>query len=394
MLHSSFLLRRCALPQASATPTAAFVALRQRIQCGASSSSWRGIVAAAAAAASKSVPNHEGGVTVAQRRLFSSTTATTTTTTTTNASTTTQTSAMAPPLFSMEFYQYAICPFCNKTKAFLKYAKIPYTAIEVNPLTKAELRWSKDYRKVPMARATTPVAASSSSSLSSSSSSSQEAPTVVWKGSDAIVQGLLEQDWVLEQLQHQWKAGNSPMTLSDFVGRVAATTNDDDTKPKGKALAPKDAQEWVRYANEELAVLLYPNLCPTLGRAYQAFAYVHTIPTFSFWQQWSIRTVGSLAMYLAASRVKRKHKIDNERQALTLVLEKPIQQLSSSSSSSSSNSGLFLSGLEEPHLGDLAVYGALRGIHGTPVHDEIWSSSKDSRVLKDWYERMQAKVES
>jgi Glutaredoxin len=42
---------------------------------------------------------------------------------------------------SIELYQYAICPFCNKVKAFLDYAGIAYQAIEVNPLTKFEIKW-------------------------------------------------------------------------------------------------------------------------------------------------------------------------------------------------------------------------------------------------------------
>jgi hypothetical protein len=38
-------------------------------------------------------------------------------------------------------YQYAICPFCNITKALMSFAgDLNYTAIEVNPLTKAEIK--------------------------------------------------------------------------------------------------------------------------------------------------------------------------------------------------------------------------------------------------------------
>lgn len=48
--------------------------------------------------------------------------------------------AQADPL-SVTLYQYQICPFCNTAKAVLAYANIPYKTVEVNPLTKAELKW-------------------------------------------------------------------------------------------------------------------------------------------------------------------------------------------------------------------------------------------------------------
>ena len=33
-------------------------------------------------------------------------------------------------------YQYDVCPFCNKVKAYLDFKSIPYQAVEVNPLSK------------------------------------------------------------------------------------------------------------------------------------------------------------------------------------------------------------------------------------------------------------------
>lgn len=44
-----------------------------------------------------------------------------------------------PP--SITLYQYAICPFCSKAKALLAYAGIEHEVVEVNPLTKAEIKW-------------------------------------------------------------------------------------------------------------------------------------------------------------------------------------------------------------------------------------------------------------
>lgn len=49
---------------------------------------------------------------------------------------------------SLMLYQYQTCPFCCKTRAFLDYHGISYKVIEVNPLFRREIKFSK-YRKVP-----------------------------------------------------------------------------------------------------------------------------------------------------------------------------------------------------------------------------------------------------
>lgn len=41
---------------------------------------------------------------------------------------------------SIKLYQYHICPFCNITKSAMSYANLDYKVVEVNPLTKAELK--------------------------------------------------------------------------------------------------------------------------------------------------------------------------------------------------------------------------------------------------------------
>ena len=161
---------------------------------------------------------------------------------------------------AIQLYQYAICPFCNKTKAVLDYANVPYEAVEVNPLSKAEIKWSKDYRKVPIARQ----------------------GDQVWKGSDAITDGILSLDFVKNSLMKKWQG--SDMTLHDF-------RND-------------ESKSWVSFTNDKLAALLYPNICSKYTDSYAAFGYVRDVDSFSWFQKQSIRAIGGLAMYMAASKVK------------------------------------------------------------------------------------------
>lgn len=46
--------------------------------------------------------------------------------------------------------QYQSCPFCCKVRAFLDYYGFSYEVVEVNPVMRKQLKFSKNYRKVPM----------------------------------------------------------------------------------------------------------------------------------------------------------------------------------------------------------------------------------------------------
>ena len=54
-----------------------------------------------------------------------------------------------PKLDKVKLYQYQTCPFCCKVRAALDYYGIDYEIVEVNPLTRKEIAFSK-YRKVPI----------------------------------------------------------------------------------------------------------------------------------------------------------------------------------------------------------------------------------------------------
>ena len=163
---------------------------------------------------------------------------------------------------TLTLYQYAICPFCNIVKSVLHYGNLPYKAIEVNPLSKSEVQqFSKEYRKVPI--------------LTNSTS------TALY-GSQEIVQELI------------------PLLQPDKQQSLRTNNKDDEAYQEQQ-------QYWVGFAKDDLAPLLYPNLCNTLRNSYKAFGYVHdpTNPnTFSTLQKYSIQWLGSIAMYLAASKIK------------------------------------------------------------------------------------------
>ena len=167
----------------------------------------------------------------------------------------------------IKLYQYHICPFCNITKTLLSYSKSDYKSVEVNPLTKAELKpWSGDYKKVPIALIDDKQV----------------------NGSDEILDSVLSLPHVQKILEKRWAdemGGNDGMTMQQFH-------------------LSDNAQKWSAFARDDLASLLYPNICGTLRDSYSAFGYVNDINSFSALQKMSIQYLGALAMYFAASKVK------------------------------------------------------------------------------------------
>jgi hypothetical protein len=139
--------------------------------------------------------------------------------------------------------------------------------LEVKKLSRAlfDSYRSKDYKKVPI----------------------MTIGSKPYFGSDKIIQGLLEQPSILRRLQDRWRGeDDGRMTPEKF----------------SKSAAP--SSKWIAFSDNEFAPLLYPNMCRTIGDAYAAFAYVNQVPEFSPLQRLAIRGIGSLAMYMAASRVK------------------------------------------------------------------------------------------
>jgi glutathione S-transferase len=64
-------------------------------------------------------------------------------------------SALAIPQPPIEaevlLFSHKICPYCCKTVALLRHLGVPFSEQEVSPLTKNQIKWSAEYKKVPIA---------------------------------------------------------------------------------------------------------------------------------------------------------------------------------------------------------------------------------------------------
>ena len=256
--------------------------------------------------------------------------------------------------FRYQLYKYKICPFSNIAKTLLEYKKIPFESVEVNPLTKAELGFSENYRKVPIVTVLDSAATTPAAKAFQQLNGTEE---------------ILPYDYGLSGIGSDGDAEEFSSSESSIL--------------------------WQDFARNKLAPLLYPNICRTLGDSFRAFDYVHSNSnTFSTVQRYSIQYVGSIAMYFAASKIKEKYKIDDVQVALDEVLAELELELSNNNNGSSNFLG---PSSNVPHLGDLSVFGVLKGIEGLPLWNSIFDDDSDKPSfpnIRQWYANVGNAVET
>uniref|UniRef100_J3LW66 Prostaglandin E synthase 2 n=1 Tax=Oryza brachyantha TaxID=4533 RepID=J3LW66_ORYBR len=154
-------------------------------------------------------------------------------------------------------YQYQACPFCNKVRAFLDYHDIPYKVVEVNPLSKKEIKWS-EYKKVPI----------------------------------LTVDG--------EQL----------VDSSDIINILQQRIHPDDK------VSNEEEEKWRRWVDEHLVHVLSPNIYRTTSEALESFDYISKHGNFSFTERFAVKYAGAAAMYMVSKKLKKKYNIIDERASL------------------------------------------------------------------------------
>ncbi|XP_009772831.1 uncharacterized protein [Nicotiana sylvestris] len=166
-------------------------------------------------------------------------------------------------------YQYEACPFCNKVKAFLDYYDIAYKIIEVNPISKKEIKWS-DYQKVPI----------------------------------VIVDGetLLDSSDIIDKLFEKVRPVDS--------------TSDADEETK-----------WRKWVDNHLVHVLAPNIYRTTSEALESFEYITSHGNFGFTERFTVKYGGAASMYFVSKRLKKKYNITDERAALYEAAETWVDAL-------------------------------------------------------------------
>lgn len=169
-------------------------------------------------------------------------------------------------------YQYEACPFCNKVKAFLDYHDIPYEVVEVNPLSKKEIKWS-EYKKVPI----------------------------------LMVDGeqLVDSSAIIDKFGEK----------VSLKGSTEAVTDNDEEK------------KWRQWVDNHLVHVLSPNIYRNTSEALESFDYITSNGNFSFTEKYSVKYAGAAAMYFVSKKLKKKYNITDERKALYEAAETWVDAL-------------------------------------------------------------------
>ncbi|KAK9802683.1 hypothetical protein WJX73_005605 [Symbiochloris irregularis] len=240
-------------------------------------------------------------------------------------------------------YQYEVCPFCNKVKAFLDYHKLPYITVEVSPLTKSELKWS-DYRKVPLVMLDDEAVGDSTAVITRLAAELKEA-----------------------------KQDDQPSKARSWFSSRGSPARD------SAAESGQDEERWRRWVDERLVRVVTVNIYRNLGESYQTFKYINDTGKFGMFEGPATRTTGATMMWFIARRLVKKYGIQGDlREELYAVAAEWVQGLAD---------GQFMGG-GAPNLADISAFGVIRSITGTDTFMDLMHNTK----ISEWYERMMAAV--
>uniref|UniRef100_A0A6N2LH75 Prostaglandin E synthase 2 n=1 Tax=Salix viminalis TaxID=40686 RepID=A0A6N2LH75_SALVM len=311
-------------------------------------------------------------------------------------------------------YQYEACPFCNKVKAYLDYYDIPYKVVEVNPISKKEIKWS-DYKKVPILLVDGEQLVDSSAAIIDKLGNKIHGKEIVDSASDKDDDE--EKKWRRVPLSfspnlHVYiSALGLPPQVSELVIYISSqqmflcylyqTVNLIMLKIRNENLFDLDALVmaalfgenlalsqidccWVafvsytRWVDNHLVHVLSPNIYRNTSEALESFEYITNNGNFSFTERITVKYAGAAAMYFVSKNLKKKYNITDERAALYEAVETWVDAL---------NGREFLGG-SKPNLADLAVFGVLRPIRYLRSGRDMVEQTR----IGDWYTRMENAV--
>jgi len=221
---------------------------------------------------------------------------------------------MKPKLF-----QYAACPFCNKVRSILKYKGVDYETIEVHPLNKKEIAFSKDYQAVPI------------------------------------------------YIDSEGKQINDSTPIMRWIDKEFPQKKVFRTNP---VEAQKD-DEWLAWSDrfvKGLPTVIYDSF----PNALKSFDYITKVGKFSWLEKRMIKYSGALAMTLVAKKIKKREQIDQPDLFLKQKTKEWTEGLK----------GRPFMGGDTPSGSDFAVFGIIQSVSGLRAGDLLKENQEFDAWMK------------
>uniref|UniRef100_A0A7I2V5T7 Prostaglandin E synthase 2 n=1 Tax=Homo sapiens TaxID=9606 RepID=A0A7I2V5T7_HUMAN len=261
----------------------------------------------------------------------------------------------------LTLYQYKTCPFCSKVRAFLDFHALPYQVVEVNPVRRAEIKFSS-YRKVPIL-----VAQEGESSQQLNDSSVIISALKTYLVSGQPLEEIITYYPAMKAVNEQGKE------VTEFGNKYWLMLNE-------KEAQQVEEMKWRQWADDWLVHLISPNVYRTPTEALASFDYIVREGKFGAVEGAVAKYMGAAAMYLISKRLKSRHRLqDNVREDLYEAADKWVAAVGKDRP--------FMGG-QKPNLADLAVYGVLRVMEGLDAFDDLMQHTH----IQPWYLRVERAI--
>ena len=254
-------------------------------------------------------------------------------------STASASAALPAGVAELTLYQYEICPYCCKVKAYLDWAQLPYRVVEIHPIAKTEMKeLGEQYGKENVGKV----------------------PVVMMRMEDGSERLLKES--------------------SDIIDELMTSTQ---TTPVGD---PAEQKQWRTWVDEKWVRVVTVNIYRTVGESLQTFEYMPSLGKFSAFETTYVKYGGGLLMYMVAKKMRGKYKIADQKDA------DPRDDLYACAKEWTAAMGErpYMGG-DSPSLADLGVYGVLQAIRGMDTFTDLLEHNVE---MAGWYKRMGAHVQA
>ncbi|XP_033099146.1 prostaglandin E synthase 2-like [Anneissia japonica] len=262
----------------------------------------------------------------------------------------------------LTLYQYQVCPFCCKVRAFLDYHGLSYNIVEVDPIFRKEIKFS-EYRKVPILVYEGP-----------------EEDDQVQMNDSSVIISALKSFLVADNKDLRQIVTFFPKIESQSGGWMSRKVVEYANRHEimlgipGRTKEMKRERKWRIWVDDVLVHNLPPNIYRTWKEAVQAFSYIAEKANFNSWEKYVIQYVGALGMYFVSKKLKKKYNLpDDVRSSLYNAANDWMKSVGNKD---------FHGGVE-PNMADLAVYGVLSSIEGLDAFNDMVSETN----IGPWYHR-------